>query len=117
MSEMRMPCPSSTRLNPSCFISRSISAPSVWRPEFQLVENAIMVGTARCAIRRMCVVGVTADRMDAAARRPYQDNESQSLHGNRRGCRRCQLGLALARQGTFLAHPNQDQNCDRAIND
>jgi hypothetical protein len=37
-------------LNPRSFISRSISAPSVWRLEFQLVENEITTGRAfpRC---------------------------------------------------------------------
>ena len=43
MSEMRMPWPSSMRLNPSSLISRSISSPAVWRPEFQQVENAITI--------------------------------------------------------------------------
>src|SRR5215211_6970268 len=43
MSEMRMPCPSSMWLNPSsCLISRSISSPATWRPEFQQVEKEII---------------------------------------------------------------------------
>src|ERR1700730_15307042 len=41
MREMRMPWPSSTRSKPRSTISRNISAPSVCRPEFQQVENAI----------------------------------------------------------------------------
>src|SRR4051812_33829578 len=42
MREMRMPCPSSIRSKPRRWISSSIFSPSVWRPEFQQVENAIM---------------------------------------------------------------------------
>src|SRR6266478_4839835 len=43
MSEMRMPWPSSIKSKSnSPLISRSISSPSLWRPEFQQVENEII---------------------------------------------------------------------------
>ena len=43
ISEMRMPWPSSIKLNPSLpSISRSIASPAVWRPEFQHVEKEII---------------------------------------------------------------------------
>src|SRR6266516_2981060 len=43
MSEMRMPWPSSIKSKPnSPLISRSISSPALWRPEFQQVENEII---------------------------------------------------------------------------
>src|SRR5690349_11659818 len=39
-----MPWPSSINSNPSsCLISRNIASPVVWRPEFQQVENEIIL--------------------------------------------------------------------------
>src|SRR5438132_9568775 len=53
MSEMRMPWPSSIESNPSLpLISRSISSPAVWRPEFQQVENEIMIAPNECSRHR-----------------------------------------------------------------
>src|SRR5207244_5952628 len=50
ISEIRMPWPSSIRLNPSLlWISHSITSPEVWRPEFQQVENEIISLTSHHA--------------------------------------------------------------------
>src|SRR5438067_12048042 len=63
ISEMRMPWPSSIKLNPSLpSISRSIASPAVWRPEFQHEEKEIIGLDERIRHRREFWLGRRRDR-------------------------------------------------------